>query len=136
MFRTTINDRVLGSIRAHVVFLDASILHAMGIPTLSMKEHSDMQPSTCSPREILPFHSADPYTCFLQTVSLFPSFPCPASNNTKSYAERRKVQSRESLAFDAIGPDAVERCSPIRDGLRVPGDLGKGNTVVGFNMDL
>lgn len=46
------------------------------------------------------------------------------------------MQSSESLAFDAIGPDAVERCSPIRDGLLVPGDLGKGNTVVGFNMDL
>lgn len=46
------------------------------------------------------------------------------------------MQSKGSLAFVAIGPGAVERCSPIQDGFLVPGDLGKGNTVVGFNMDL
>lgn len=55
---------------------------------------------------------------------------------TTQPAQRSKVQSKGSLAFVAIGPGAVERCSPIRDGLLVPGDLGKGNTVVGFNMDL
>lgn len=74
--------------------------------------------------------------------SVFPVLPpsplsCPAQDpTTQSSAQSSKVQSSESLAFDAIGPDAVERCSPIRDGLLVPGDLGKGNTVVGFNMDL
>lgn len=73
------------------------------------------------------------------TVPVLPPSPflCPAQHpTTQSSAQSSKVQSSESLAFDAIGPDAVERCSPIRDGLLVPGDLGKGNTVVGFNMDL
>lgn len=79
---------------------------------------------------------------FSPVFSIFPVLPpspfwCPAQHpTTQSSAQSSKVQSSESLAFDAIGPDAVERCSPIRDGLLVPGDLGKGNTVVGFNMDL
>lgn len=86
------------------------------------------------------------YVVFLHLTKLlsiiFPVLPpspfsCPAQHPiTQSSAQSSKVQSSESLAFDAIGPDAVERCSPIRDGLLVPGDLGKGNTVVGFNMDL
>lgn len=65
-----------------------------------------------------------------------PLLPMPSPAPSARSAQTSSVQSRESLAFGAIGPDAVERCSPIRDGLLVPGDLGKGNTVVGFNMDL
>lgn len=75
----------------------------------------------------------------LEAASKSAAFPPPharPSAPTTQSAQRSKVQSKGSLAFVAIGPGAVERCSPIRDGLLVPGDLGKGNTVVGFNMDL